>query len=87
MELNKTAMGLAAGILWGCGVLFATVWIVMRGGEGEHLALLNRFYLGYRVTIPGAFIGLVYGFIDGFIGGWLLALLYNIFAKPKKPAA
>jgi hypothetical protein len=76
MELNKKALGLALGILWGLGVFIATVWVTWAEG-GEHLYLLSSFYIGYRVSYLGAFIGLIYGFIDGFIGGWLLAWLYN----------
>lgn len=80
MEINKTALGLAVGIVWGLGIFVATVWVRAVGG-GETMALLGRFYIGYTPSILGAFIGLVWGFIDGFIGGWLIALLYNIFAR------
>jgi hypothetical protein len=79
MKLNKVALGLAAGVLWGASVFLATLWASFAGG-GEHLALLSRFYLGYSVSLFGAFLGLIYGFIDGFVGGWLLAWLYNRFA-------
>lgn len=79
MQWNKTALGLAAGILCGLAVLCATLWTVAAGG-GEHLELLARFYPGYTVSLVGAVLGLVYGFIDGFVGGWLLAWLYNRFA-------
>ena len=79
MEIKKTAFGLACGLLWGFGMLVATLWVMIRGG-GEHLALIGRFYVGYEVSVLGAVVGLVYGFVDGFIGGWLLAWLYNRFA-------
>jgi hypothetical protein len=83
MHLDRRALGLALGLLWGGGVFVATLWIVIAGMGGEHLALLRRFYLGYSVTVVGALIGLVYGFIDGFIGGWLTAWLYNRFATTR----
>ena len=83
MKLHKTALGLTLGILWGAAVFFATVWIVWRGG-GDHLSLLDKFYLGYSVSYGGAVVGLVYGFVDGFICGWLIAWLYNVFAIPKR---
>ncbi|MEE8139246.1 MAG: bacteriophage holin [Thermoanaerobaculia bacterium] len=79
MHLNKNGLGLAIGLLWGGSVLVATIVVMMRGG-GEHLALLNKFYLGYSVSALGAVLGLVWGFIDGFISGWILAWLYNRFA-------
>jgi len=79
MRMNQKALGLACGLLWGCGVFLATVWVVV-AGTGEHLQLLGRFYLGYSVSWLGAVIGLAWGFVDGFVGGWLLGWLYNRFA-------
>ena len=79
MQLDKMALGLAAGLLWGVTVLLMTIWVMFAGG-GEHLILLGKFYLGYSLTPLGAALGTVYGFIDGFIGGWVLAWLYNKLA-------
>ena len=80
MKLHKVALGMAAGILWGATIFLATWWIVIRGGTGENIALLGRFYIGYTPTPVGSIIGLVYGFIDGFIAGYIFALIYNAFA-------
>ena len=85
MELDKKALGLALGLLWGGGLLVATLWVLFADG-GEHLILLRKFYLGYAISFPGAVIGFVWGFVDGFVGGWLFACLYNRFAKAR-PAA
>jgi len=82
MKLNKTALGLSFGILWGVSVFLVTLWAFWRG-SGEHLVLLNTFYRGYSVTYLGALAGLVYGFVHGFIGGWILAWLYNCSAGSK----
>ena len=79
MQLNKTALGLSLGLLWGLGLFVITVWVTL-GGGGDHLLLLSRFYIGYSISYVGAFVGLIYGFVEGFIGGWLLAWLYNRFA-------
>ena len=78
MRLHNTALGLAAGILWGLAVFVATLWVLAMGG-GDHLVLLAKFYLGYGVSVVGAFAGLVWGFIDGFVCGWVFAWLYNRF--------
>lgn len=80
MRLDTKAFALTLGILWGLCVLVCTLWVVARGG-GEHLELLGKFYLGYTVTPVGAFVGLLYGFVDGLIGGFLFAWLYNRLAK------
>jgi len=81
MKLNKAAFGLAAGIIWGAMIFLATWWIIIRGGTGENIALLGRFYVGYTPTPVGSVIGLVYGFIDGFITGYIFALIYNAFVR------
>ena len=83
MKLSIKALGLACGILWGLAIFLLTYWFLLRGFEGETLARLRNVYLGYSVTWYGGFIGLVWGFIDGFIGGALLAWLYNRFACVK----
>ena len=80
MKLDKRALGLAAGLLWGFCVFISTLWVMYVGG-GEHLGMLGRFYIGYSVTALGAVIGLVYGFVDGFICGWLFGWLYDKFAR------
>lgn len=86
MRLNAKALGLALGILWGLSVFLATAWIIVIGSAGDTLAKLGAFYIGYEVSWTGAAIGLAYGFVDGLIGGLLLAWIYNAFLpKPDLP--
>ncbi len=80
MKLNVRALGLAGGIAWGLVIFLLTYWFLIFGYEGVTLARLSNVYLGYSVTWYGAFVGLIWGFVDGFIGGVLLAWLYNKFA-------
>lgn len=77
MRLNVKAFALAGGIVWGAAIMLLTFWILIRGSSGLTLAKLSNVYLGYSVSVAGAFIGLVWGFIDGLIGGALFAWLYN----------
>lgn len=65
------------GILGGAAAFLATLWVAYNQG-GEHMGLLMRFWPGYTVTVYSAFWGLGYGFIDGFLGGWVVAWLYTI---------
>lgn len=84
MPLNSKALGIAMGILWGATVCLATVWILIAGSQGQTLAKLGVFYIGYDVSWYGAAIGLGYGFLDGFIGGILLAMIYNAFLPKQR---
>ena len=81
MKLNIKAFGLAGGITWGLLILLLTFWFLIMGYQGSVLAKLGNVYIGYSVTLWGAFIGLVWGFIDGFIIGAFFAWLYNKFVK------
>ena len=79
LRLNATVQGIVTGIVAGLGLFIATNWLVLKGGRvvGPHLSLLSQFFIGYRVTFMGSLIGLAYGFACGFIGGYLVACLYN----------
>lgn len=79
MRLNARVFGIVSGLLFGITIFIATNWLVLKGGKviGPNLSLLGQFFIGYRVSFWGSFIGLAYGFITGFFFGYLIALLYN----------
>jgi len=62
-------------------VFLATVWLVVKGGDvvSSNLSLLGQYFLGYTATVKGAFIGLGYALVWGFLFGWLFAYLRNLF--------
>jgi hypothetical protein len=57
-----------------------TMALVIKGGYpvGPNLALLGQFFFGYTVTLPGAFVGLLWGFLTGFLLGYGFALVRNL---------
>jgi protoporphyrinogen oxidase len=80
-RLDKFAFAVATGVVSG-GLLFAaTLWLVIKGGEvvGPNLSLLEQYFIGYTVTVKGAFIAFGYSFFWGFLFGWLIAYLRNLF--------
>lgn len=86
MKLDVKALALAGGIAWGIAIFLLTVWFLILGYEGLLLAKLSRVYWGYSVSLGGAFVGLVWGFVDGLIGGALIAWLYNQFVRKAETA-
>ncbi len=78
-KLDRTAFGLSMGIAIGMLLLFMTLFLVLKGDRvvGPTLSLLSQYFPGYRVTMAGSFIGLGYGFLTGFAGGWVFAFLRN----------
>jgi len=79
---NVKAFALTCGILWALAVFLMTWWVYLAGG-GNTLMTLGRFYIGYSISPLGSVIGLIYGFVDGLIGGAIFAWLYNRLAKAK----
>lgn len=87
MKLRPLALGLTLGILWGVGLLAITWWLTYIGSPGKTIGTLRYIYYGYRVTWTGGLIGFGWGFVDGFIGGYLFALVYNLFVKSDSEAS
>jgi hypothetical protein len=79
----------AVGLLLGLAIFITTNWLVLKGGPvvGPHLSLLGQFFIGYRVTFLGSFVGFGYGLVSGFVAGYFLATVYNaIAARRERPA-
>lgn len=79
-RMDKLGFATALGTVSGLLIFIATLWLVIKGGEvvGPNLRLLSQFFIGYSVTVKGAFIGMGYSFMWGFLFGWLFAYLRNV---------
>jgi protoporphyrinogen oxidase len=79
-RMDKLALATAIGSVAGLMAFLATLWLVVKGGEsvGANLQLLGEYFVGYTVTVQGAFIALAYSFGWGFLLGWLFAYLRNL---------
>jgi protoporphyrinogen oxidase len=78
-KLDRVAFGLSLGAAAGLLLCLATLMLVLKGGDmvGPTLGLLSQYFPGYRVSLAGSVLGLVYGFITAFIGGWMFAFVRN----------
>ena len=85
MKLQKTALGVAFGSIWGLYILLGTWWLLIRDAPGEIISKLSTFYIGYSYSWGGAIIGFIWGFVDGFVCGFIVAWIYNLVSKSKKP--
>jgi len=84
MRLNASAFGLAFGIIWAIVIFIVAIIGIWSDWCGGFLQMMSSIYVGTSASWGGAFIGLIWGFVDGFIGAWLIALVYNAFVgKPK----
>lgn len=80
---NGRVWGIALGLLFGFGLMIATLILVVKGGDdvGRHLGLLSVYFPGYRVTVTGAFIGFIYAYIVGYATGRVMCLFYYLAAR------
>jgi hypothetical protein len=81
MKLNVRAFALTCALVWGFGLFVLTWWIIATGGATGETTLIGRIYLGYNISPLGTVLGLVWAFVDGFVGGAVFAWLYNLLVK------
>jgi len=79
-KLNGVALGLSLGIVWAVA-LFLLVLMSMYLNWGNALVEgMGGLYIGVDVSWKGAVLALPWAFVDAFVGGWVVAWLYNRFA-------
>ncbi len=76
--IRPVKLGLAGGILWGLCMFICTVIALYTGYAAQFLNLMSSIYFGYTISWGGSLIGFIYGFLDVFIGLFLLGWLYNL---------
>ena len=71
---------IAIGVIWAAYRLFSGITAMFGWG----LALvdaISSFYIGYGPSVLGAIIGALWGLVDAYIAGVVIALPYNDLAK------
>lgn len=79
-KMNVKALTIALGSTWGLMVLLAG-WAAMLGIAVRFVEIMGSVYIGYEATLLGSLIGAAWAFLDGAIGGLVIALIYNAIAK------
>ncbi len=80
MRFNVKALALTSGIIWGLAMFCMTWWIIMFEGSSGDPTFIAYIYRGYCISAGGSIIGLLWGFVDGLIGGAIFGWLYNLLA-------
>jgi len=81
MKLSIKGMALSLGVVWGLSVFIITILALQFGYGIELLIMLTGLYPGFAISYPGAFLGLIYGFVDGVLTGLIVAWVYNRLTK------
>lgn len=77
--MRKLAMGLAGGTVGGLFIFGVTVFhVVLQPAPALNLGLLAQYFYGYDVSVIGAFVGLAWGFVVGFVMAWFVTFVRNL---------
>jgi hypothetical protein len=77
--LHKRAFGMAIGVAG--AVLMALLTLAgmwLPDAREFPLWLLSEYFQGYSVSLPGVFVGALWGFVVAFIAGWFAAFCRNL---------
>ncbi len=77
MKLNIKAFALASGFVWGINWFALTWWMILFDGITREITIIGRMYRGWNLSPTGSLIALVWGFVDGFLIGLMVAWIYN----------
>jgi len=79
---QKKAICLTVGIFWGLTISIVTLISYYTDGyAAEFLEVIKSVYIVFSVSPKGAFLVFFFGFIDGFIGSFILISLYQFIEK------
>jgi len=80
-RMDALGFAMAIGIVSGLSIFLVTLFLVINGSVAvdSNLQLLGKYFIGYTMSLKGAFIGMGYSFFWGFSFGWTFAYLRNLF--------
>jgi len=85
MQLSAKALAIVSAIFWGASILLVGLINLAAPAYGTNfLHGLSSVYPGFHAsrTVLDVLVGTGYGIVDGAVGGYLLAVLYN-FIVPR----
>jgi hypothetical protein len=89
MRVSGRALAIATGLLWGGAILLVGLINLAGVTYGRaFLQAIGSLYPGFHASpaLGDTLVGTVYGFVDGGVGGLLLAWLYNAVAGHQERA-
>jgi hypothetical protein len=81
-KLSVEGLAVGLGVSWSALVLFIG-WVSVTGWGTNVVDVLSSLYIGYAPTFLGGIIGAIWAFVDGAIGGLIIALVYNAVARKR----
>lgn len=84
MKVSALALGLTLGFLWGLAMCLIGIAHAIYPDYGrEFFAFMGSIYPGMSSsgTFLNTVVAVAYGVADGFLGGYVMAVVYNFFAS------
>ncbi|NOZ64445.1 MAG: membrane-associated protein [Caldiserica bacterium] len=82
-RLSVKGLAVGLGVSWAICMLFVG-WASIFGWGTKFVEVMSSVYVGFNPTFLGGIIGAVWGFIDGAIGGLIIAVVYNAVTRKTK---
>ncbi len=76
-RLSACALGAAFGVITALGTLIIGILAMHFKIGHAWVTLLGSVYIGYAATFKGVIVGTLWGFVDGYICGTVIAWVYN----------
>jgi len=84
VQLSIKGAVIAGALLWGGALLVSGLLNLVNANYAmSFLGVMSSIYPGFVVshTLGSVFVGTLYGLVDGALGGFFFAWLYNAFAR------
>ncbi len=78
--MKPVVLALTLGVFWGVTLGLLTLGALFTGYLESQLIFFVGMYPLYDISLIGAAAGLIGGFVDAFVVGWIIAFLYNAFS-------
>ena len=79
-KLSVKGLAVGLGTSWAIYMLFAG-WVSIFGWCTKFVEVMSLVYIWFNSSFLGGIIGAIWGFIDGAIGGLVIAIVYNAVTK------
>jgi hypothetical protein len=77
MKWDTKRFAITGGIVWAVALFLTTLVSIWTGLFTNFLNVIASLYPGYNISYGGSVIGLLYGFLDVFIGVYIFAWVYK----------
>jgi hypothetical protein len=72
-------LALSVGLVWAAGLLILSLMAKFLNWGLAVTGPIESVYIGYELSLIGIVVGVAWAFLDGFVGGAVVAWVYNKF--------